>query len=180
MKNLAILIVLVFSIHVWASDTISGEKVQQFADAIAKAEGFHRPGTIPTRYHNPGDIRAHKGVHYPGQVGLNKHGYMIFKDDAAGFAALKVLLVKMASGQSKHYGANMTIVSVAKVYAVGWRTWSKNVSKNLGVPSSMTLRAYFQEEAPVLDAPASRLELAEATPVIPDFDGGSGGFRDLF
>jgi hypothetical protein len=121
----------------------NNDRVEALAQAIAKAEGFGVKGTIPTRYHNPGDIRTRKGIHYPGQVGINKHGYVIFKNDAAGFAALKNLLLKMALGQSRFYDTDMTILKVAKVYATGWRTWSKNVSKNLGVPANTTLKSYF-------------------------------------
>lgn len=119
------------------------DRVDALAHAIAKAEGFGVHGTIPTRYHNPGDIRAGKTAHYPGQVGLNKHGYVIFKNDAAGFAALNSLLLKMASGESRFYGTDMTVLKMAKIYATGWRLWAKNVTKNLGISPSITLKAYF-------------------------------------
>ena len=33
-------------------------KVERFAHAVAKAEGFGRKRTIPSRYHNPGDLKA--------------------------------------------------------------------------------------------------------------------------
>jgi len=129
---------------------IDSEKVDALAHAIGKAEGFGVKGAVPTRYHNPGDIRTFKkGVRYPGQIGVNRQGYVIFKNDAAGFAALRSNLTKMAAGESKYYGRNMTIKSVAKLYATKWRTWSKNVSHNLGVEPSTTLKAYFTPEEPV-------------------------------
>lgn len=156
MKNLrAFLALAVFVIlPLFASgQTVDSEKVDTFAHAIAKAEGFGVKGAVPTRYHNPGDIRTFKkGARYPGQVGVNKHGYVIFKNDEAGFAALRENLRRMASGESKYYGTNMTVTKVAKLYATGWRTWSKNVSKNLGVPPQTTLKAYFTPEEPVAPA----------------------------
>jgi hypothetical protein len=140
---------------------INEQKLDAFAQAIAHAEGFGVKHTIPTRYHNPGDIRARRGVHYPGQVGLNKHGYVIFKDDGAGFSALKTLLRRMASGQSRFYGTNMTITKVAKRYATGWRLWAKNVSKQLNVPPSTTLRSYFAEEEVEVVPPVIQTVTAE-------------------
>ena len=148
MKNLrAFLLLAVFVIlPLFASgQTVDSEKVDAFAHAIAKAEGFGVKGAVPTRYHNPGDIRTFKkGARYPGQVGVNKHGYVIFKNDEAGFAALRENLRRMGSGESKYYGTSMTISKVAKLYATKWRVWAKNVSHNLGVEPSTTLRAYFK------------------------------------
>jgi len=121
------------------------KKLDAFAHAIARAEGFGAKNTIPTRCHNPGDIRSSRSGHrYEGQVGLNKRGYVIFKNDAAGFAALKDQLQLMVSGESKHYNADMTIARVAKVYSGGSRAWSKIVSKHLDVSASTTLRDYFE------------------------------------
>lgn len=150
--------------------SLDEQKLDAFAHAVALTEGFGTPHTVPTRYHNPGDIRAHKGVHYPGQVGLNRHGYVIFKDDAAGFAALKDQLRTTLEGQSKHYNVDMTITQVAKLYATKWRVWAKNVSKHLDVPPSTTLRAYFElppDIHPKSDGKALKNLLAH-TPAMPN------------
>lgn len=140
--------------HAAAQTVVMDEqKLDAFAQAVAKAEGFGVKHTVPTRYHNPGDIRTFKpGVRYPGQIGVNRQHYVIFKDDAAGFAALKNILRRMALGQSKYYGQDMTINNVAKVYATGWRRWAKNVAHNLGVPPTTTLREFFQVEE--IEAPS--------------------------
>jgi hypothetical protein len=119
------------------------QKLDDFAHAVASAEGFGVRHTIPTRFHNPGDIRSRAGHHYAGQVGLDKHGYVIFKSDAQGFEALKAQLQLMASGQSQHYGSDITISRMAKVYSGGSRAWAKIVSKQLGVLASTTLREYL-------------------------------------
>jgi hypothetical protein len=128
---------------------VDEQKVDAFAHAIASAEGFGVKHTIPTRYHNPGDIRADRSVRYPDQVGLRK-GYVVFKNDEAGFAALKTQLRKIVNGESRHYNPDMTIEKVAKVYAGNWRRWSKNVCRQLQVPPSTTLRAYLAMKFPDL------------------------------
>lgn len=132
-----------------AAQTVDQQKLDSFATAVAHAEGFGVPHAIPTRYHNPGNIRSTRNGHrYAGQVGLNRCGYVIFKSDAYGWKALKDQLVLMASGQSAHYDTDMTITKVAKRYATGWRTWSKNVAKVLGVEPSTTLAEFFADVPP--------------------------------
>ena len=46
------------------------DQVDVLAKAIGKAEGFGVPRTIPTRCHNPGDIKALRGYKFPGQRGV--------------------------------------------------------------------------------------------------------------
>jgi hypothetical protein len=152
--NLAVVfLILVLTAGAFAQSAPAPERVDSLASAIAHAEGFGVKGAVPTRYHNPGDIRTSRAsAHYPGQIGVNKHGYVIFKNDAAGFAALKTNLRLIAVGESKHYDADMSISKLAKVYATGWRLWAKNVSQNIGVTPNTTLRAYLfpVEETPVV------------------------------
>jgi len=150
----AMIVVLASLTGVGAAQQVDHEKVQSLAEAIAKAEGFGVKGAIPTRYHNPGNIRSTKtGHHYDGQIGLNRCGYVIFKSDRYGWRALREQLELMASGQSAHYGTDMTILSVAKIYATGWRLWAKNVSKGLGVSPATTLKEYFTVTAPKIVLP---------------------------
>jgi hypothetical protein len=160
--KLLILIALMLSGVAMAQD-VDKQKVDQFATAVARAEGFGVPHAIPTRYHNPGNIRSTRTGHrYAGQVGLNRCGYVIFKNDAYGWKALKDQLELMASGQSAHYDTDMTITKVAKRYATGWRTWSKNVAKQLGVDTTTTLADYFAPAPPtetVQDDDVSLLDL---------------------
>jgi hypothetical protein len=109
------------------------------AHAIAKAEGWGTRGTIPTRYRNPGDLKAIRGYKYPGQGGVGKGGHVIFRSDAAGWAALYHQIEKMACGESRLYSPQMTLQQIGKRYAGSWRVWSKNVAHNLGVPVETTL-----------------------------------------
>lgn len=118
--------------------THAQDRVQDLAKAIAKAEGFYKKGTLPNRCHNPGDIRARRGTHYYGQIGLNRRGYVIFRNDAAGWSALYRQIGKVISGESDHYTVNMTLVQFGKRYATS-RIWSKNVSSVLGVTPSTSL-----------------------------------------
>ena len=150
----AMIVVLASLTGVGAAQQVDQDKVQGLAEAIAKAEGFGVKGAIPTRYHNPGNIRSTKsGHHYDGQLGLNCSGYVIFKSDRYGWRALREQLELMASGQSAHYGTSMTILKVAKIYATGWKLWAKNVSKGLGVSPTTTLKEYFTLTPPVLTYP---------------------------
>lgn len=173
MKNkrafLLLAVLTIFPIFARAQ-AVDSEKVHSLAVAVAKAEGFGVKGAVPTRYHNPGDIRSRLAHAYKGQIGLNHQGYVIFKNDKAGFAALEANLLLMASGQSKYYGTDLTIIKVAKLYATGWRTWSKNVAKNLGVPPTTTLRAYFAPEeivAPTVPMTSVMIELPTMGIVLP-------------
>jgi hypothetical protein len=105
---------------------------QKLARAIAKAEGFGIKNSVSTRYHNPGDIRASHGVKYFGQIGINTRGYVIFKDDRAGWAALEGQIEKIITGASRFYNVNMTLAQISRSYATS-SIWVKNVAKNLGV-----------------------------------------------
>ena len=123
----------------WAQD-----KVETFAQAIARAEGFNIAHSIPNRYHNPGDLKVMaRGEKYPGQVGIGKAQHVIFRNDAAGWAALYHQIDKALAGESKWYRQDMTLTQVAKKYAANYRLWAKNVAHNLGVTPDTTLQEYF-------------------------------------
>ena len=111
---------------------------QKLAHAIAKAEGFGTRNAKPTRLHNPGDIRARRGNAYPGQVGVDKQGYAIFKTDHAGWAALEGQIEKIITGASRFYNVNMTLAQISRSYATS-SIWVKNVAKNLGVTPDTSL-----------------------------------------
>lgn len=130
-------------------------KIDSLATAIARAEGFGRPHAIPTRYHNPGDLKSRPDYpKLPGQKAIGKGGHIIFKNDAAGWAALKAQITKMSEGRSHHFKPDMTLMQVAKKYAGNWRPWIKIVSRTLDVSPTTTLMAYLtpeELEAPSLD-----------------------------
>jgi hypothetical protein len=121
----------------------ASNRVDKFAEAIAYAEGYGRPGVIPTRYHNPGDIKGVKGWRFPGQRALGKGNHVIFRTDADGWNALREQIRKIVDGRSKHYTADMTIAQMARRYAARSHNWTVMVTKKLGVPASTRLRDYL-------------------------------------
>lgn len=136
-------------------------KVEDFARAIAKAEGFYDgKHTIPARYKNPGDLKV-ISEKYPGQVGVGKAGHVIFRSEAAGWAALYHQIDMAMNGESKFYNPSMTFKQVAKKYAGNWRVWCKNVTHNLGVHPDDTLYDYF-------NLTRTTLEAADPSPVFDD------------
>ena len=130
-------------------------QVQVLASAIAKAEGFSKAGSLPSRYRNPGDLKAVRGYRYPGQEGVGKGGHVIFRSSAAGWAALEHQINKITDGTSR-YNVNMTLEEIGKKYAGNWRVWSTSVARNLGV----TPRTSLWE---VLDVPPAMEESWKAT-----------------
>lgn len=146
-KRLLIFLLLTASASI-AQDIVSPTKVEALAHAIAKAEGFYVKGSLPNRLHNPGDIRLLPGQHIAGQVGLDKHNYVIFKNDGEGFAALYNLLNHVAEDSSNRYSVHMTFAAFARKYVGGrdWAIWLKIVTKALATAPRMTLEAYFNED----------------------------------
>lgn len=170
MNKLMILLVLCLNVLAHCQGTVDQDRVDQLAKAIAKAEGFGPKRNLPTRYHNPGDLKTTRAFRWDGQKGIGKGGHVIFKSDAEGWTALKQQILKAASGRSKAYNPRMTFQQIGKKYAGNWRTWSKNVAKNLGVPPTTTLRAYLapvEPVAPTVVPEGGTLVLVEVTPVLP-------------
>ena len=141
-------------------------KIDLFATAISHAEGFGERHAIPTRYHNPGDIKSLCSYKLAGQKSIGKGGHIVFKNDAAGWFALKDQIAKMIDGRSKNYNSDMTFKRVARNYASNWRSWLNTVSKELGVEPDTTLREYF-EIPPVVIIRASAINLPPTTPSMP-------------
>ncbi len=136
---------LIIALLILTNSAFAQDKIDLFAHAVAKAEGFYDgPRTLPARCHNPGDLKAAYHMTYPGQVGVCKGGHIRFRRDADGWAALRNQIEKALSGQSHFYSPNMTLRQVAKKYAADYRIWLKNVCHNLGdISPNTTLREYF-------------------------------------
>jgi len=147
-NHLAVALLIVASSIAGHAQGPDPAKVNDLATAISHAEGFGRRGTIPSRYHNPGDLKASPDSRpLAGQVRIGKAGHIVFKDDEAGKAALRDHILQMMDGRSGHFHPNMTLNQVARRYAQNWRPWVRIVSKELGVPPTTTLRAYFHDGA---------------------------------
>ena len=125
---------------------INKQKLNKFAHAVARTEGFGTKNTIPTRYHNPGDLKCKPkdNRHFKGMKGVGKGGHTIFKNDEAGWEALRTQITLVLEGHSKNFNRNMTINQMAKKYAKDWHRWANNMSHNLGVSPDTTLADYFE------------------------------------
>jgi hypothetical protein len=129
-------------------DTLAGSapaysgKIQAFAQAIATAEGFYKPGSIPQRAHNPGNLVI------PGWTGdkLGSEGISVFGDDGQGWARLYSQLNLIVTGRTRAgYTLDMTIAEMGAKWAPGGAAnitgaWANNVARVLGVPVTTRLR----------------------------------------
>ena len=150
-NHLAVAVLIAISFISGQAQAPDPAKVDDLATAISHAEGFGKPHTIPTRYHNPGDLKAFSdSTPIPGQVRIGKAGHIVFRDDEAGKAALRNYIVRMMDGSSSHYRSSLTLNQVARRYAQDWRPWVKVVSRELGVSPNTTLRAYFNPNCAVV------------------------------
>jgi hypothetical protein len=128
----------------WAGSGLSFnqlEKAEKMAVAIARTEGFYVKGSLPNRLHNPGDIKSSIKNAYPGQTGLY-HGYVVFKNDRAGWRVLENQIIAIVTGESKRYTQEMTFAQIAKVYAASPQ-WPKTFCKILQVTPNETFQEYF-------------------------------------
>ncbi len=114
--------------------------VEKFAQAIAKAEGFYVPDSVPARAHNPGDLTddGDVGHGFIQTSGPNGAAITVYATDEDGWEALRKKLRRMLDGRSSVYPLDLTIMEVAIKYS-GDANWAFNVAKSLGVDTRMTL-----------------------------------------
>jgi len=113
------------------------------AQAIAHAEGFGVLGAVPTRAHNPGDLKL------SGYPTTGAEGIAVFKDDETGWDHLFNQLRRININNSHVYNLKMTFTE----FAVKWTdtqqsAWLDNVLsklQNLGynVNKDTTLGDFF-------------------------------------
>lgn len=108
--------------------------VTAMAQAIAEAEGFFVPGSIPAKAHNPGDLTqgdfGDTGVYLTSSSGVQ---IIVYPDDQTGWNALYEKLQNIANGTSSVYSPDMTIAQ----FAAKWTTtqqssWADNVASSIG------------------------------------------------
>ena|SRR5258708_3959070 len=117
------------------------DKLQEFAHAIARTEGFYAKRSLPNRLRNPGDIRSRLRHAYSGQIGLY-HGYVVFRRNQDGWNALYTQLQKVIDATSRFYTQDMTMAQIAKVYATSPQ-WPRTLCKILKITPAMTFEQYF-------------------------------------
>src|SRR6266571_4632113 len=105
-------------------------KLNAFARAIARAEGFGLAGAIPTRAHNPGDLVI------PGWTGASygAEHISVFDSDTEGWAQLAHQLWLIRDGQSQQYHLAMTLAEMAAKWTrTEPQAWAATVAEALGV-----------------------------------------------
>jgi len=135
-------LLLVGTLHAAAQPS---PKVVQFAHAIAQAEGYYVPHSIPNRCSNPGDVKAIHGWQYPGQIGVCRGNHARFRTASVGWAALYHQIEKIQDGTSTKYTNRATFRQVAKTYAQNYRPWLKIVTKTLQVDDDDDVKAFLSD-----------------------------------
>lgn len=107
--------------------------IKDFAQAIARAEGFFTRGSIPQRAHNPGDLKLPNTPTIGG-------GITVFPNDAAGWTALYKQLYRILIGQSDWYSLDMSIADMAHTWTTTQAdAWGANVAHFLSVDPDVKL-----------------------------------------
>jgi hypothetical protein len=139
---LALVVVVVFRSTIrTAAESVGGYVVdvvvKKIATAIARAEGFYVPGSVPARLHNPGDLT----LDITGK-GVGKNGmYVVYASDADGWEALEKQVRMMLDGSSRIYNPSMTIAQMAARYtSTEVDSWAMNVARSLGATTQTQLR----------------------------------------
>ena len=106
----------------------SGDRVQRIAEAIALAEGFYAPGSLPQRRNNPGDIKVNGVI-------------ATYESEADGWEALRNQIRLILENRSGIYTSDMSIYEVAELYTGGDNpsAWAHIVSAQLGVSPDTAL-----------------------------------------
>jgi len=125
-----------FDYETWEpSSTNYSDGIDEFARAIAFAEGYGTPGAIPTVANNPGDLVI------PGWTPtLGSAGIAVFDSAEYGWSRLKRQIALIVSGQSNYYRMGMSLAEMGQTYAGGDPNWARNVAGYLGVPTSTTIQ----------------------------------------
>lgn len=113
-------------------------KIRSFAQAVANAEGWNVPNSIPRRANNPGNLKN-------GAPTLTGTSITQYESADQGWAALYRQLGLIVSGRSAHYDLGDTIATMAARYAnepgetAGGNRWAQNVASYLGVSTATPL-----------------------------------------
>jgi len=123
-----------FDLSVYGGPTDYPQPIKTFAQAIARAEGFGNAGAIPTRAHNPGDLKI------PNKPTLAGTSITEFSGDDEGWSALYKQLWLILTGSSGVYDLDMSIADMARLWtATQSSAWAQNVASYVGAPTSTPL-----------------------------------------
>lgn len=121
------------------------QTVIDLGKAIAHAEGFGVSGAVPTRAHNPGDLKI---PNWNGAT-TGTEGISVFLTDEQGWAALYDQLLRIQIGNSHIYSLSMTFQQFANHWTdTENQNWIENVTyllQTLGhnVDENTVLGDYF-------------------------------------
>jgi len=87
--------------------------IERMAKAIQRFEGWF-PGSRSYRNNNPGNL---KGGAWPGIIGQDKDGFLVFDSFESGWNALKKQLEMAFTGASAVYNPSMTLFEFFSRYA---------------------------------------------------------------
>lgn len=112
--------------------SVSDDKVERIAKAIARAEGYYVPGSLPNRLNNPGSLKD------PVTGKLRS-----FATPEDGWNALKQQIRRMLAGTSLYYRPDYSLLQVAQIYTGGDKPyeWATIVARELGVTVDTPLQA---------------------------------------
>lgn len=122
------------------------QSILDLAKAIAHAEGFGIEGAVPTRAHNPGDLKV---PHWEGEV-IGAEGITVFPDDETGWNHLYSQLLFIMNKQSHVYSLIMTFAQFSQHWTdTAEGAWLDNVIYELqelgytSVDKNTTLGSFF-------------------------------------
>jgi hypothetical protein len=123
-----------FDLSQYGGPTSYPEPIRQFAQAVARQEGFYVAGSVPQRANNPGDLKIPNMPTLPG-TSITKFGSV---DE--GWNALYRQLNLILTGRSSFYNLDMTIADMGRVWTTTEQgPWSTNVASFLGVSTDTRL-----------------------------------------
>jgi hypothetical protein len=117
-------------------------KIQNFARAIATAEGFYVPNSIPRLANNPGNLVIPS---WSGRT-MGSERISVFSSVEEGWGRLYRQLSLIVNGQSRVYSLDMTITDMGNKWAPGGAVnvpgaWASNVARVLEVSPMTRLRS---------------------------------------
>lgn len=129
-------------------------KIQQFAEAQARHEGFYIKGSVAKRNRNPGNLVYGPLAQSFGSTTFwthpkTKHDFAIFPTVEQGWQALYRLIENAATGKSKVYHPEMTILEYASKYApvrdekgklIPNHNYANSISKQTGLPITTKIK----------------------------------------
>ncbi len=120
---------IIFIMRRYSDKPRAGNRIEDIAQAIAKAEGFYVEGSLPQRRNNPGSLKL---------SGDSLTGFPSVED---GWNALRKQIRIILDGRSSFYKSDMTIEQIALIWTGNDNpeAWARIVSGELGVAGQTPL-----------------------------------------